>query len=410
MTQKSCCLFVMPRKSNAWHGAEAIWITVGGLAMAAERRFGNAWIITLDEIVRPAEIFSFPRVSNVNKKSSKLQRVKSFVPTLVSTFLKDILLWRTKSRYVLPEDVPWLGYDVQFVWQQHDFFEGPGRKLADSLNVPLITKVDAPLVWEARRWGVKRPIWGRLIERYAELKAFNKSDYLACVSQEVAAKVISMGVKQSKVFVSPMGVDPANFNVPRDESLLDDLGLTNYTVIGWIGSFRKFHGVDTVVKAFAEVVNELKMVKLLLVGDGPARNEMEVLVAELGMQENVLFTGKVLFQQIPQYISLFDVAIVSAGNKQEFHYSPMKLREYMAAKKATIAPMAGEIPVKFNNQEHLLLYEVNNVADLAARINDLIVDSTLRQRVAEGGYEYVVKTSTWDHELNSMLTKDCSNC
>ncbi len=405
MTRKSCCLFVMPRKSNAWLGAEAIWITVGGLAMAAERRFGNAWIITLDEVVWPAEIFSFPRVSTVNKKPSKLQYVKRFVPTLFSTFLKDILLWRTKGSYVPPKNVPWHGYEVQFVWQQHDLFEGPGRKLANLLNVPLITKVDAPLVWEAKRWGVKRPLWGRLIEKYAELKAFNKSDYLACVSQEVSDKVISMGVDQRKVFVSPMGVDPANFDVSKDESLRNELGLSGYTVVGWIGSFRKFHGVDTVIKSFAEVVKELKMVKLLLVGDGPARNEMEALVAALGLQANVVFTGKVEFQYIPKYISLFDVAIVSAGNKKEFHYSPMKLREYMAAKKATIAPKAGEIPVKFSDQNHLLLYEVNDIADLAATIKDLVVESTLRQRIAECGYEYVVKTSTWDVEIEKMVLK-----
>jgi glycosyltransferase involved in cell wall biosynthesis len=403
MTQKSCCLFVMPRKSTAWQGAEAIWITVGGLAMAAERRFGNAWIITLDEIVRPAEIFGFPRAGFAKKKSGPHQYFKRFVPTLFSTFLKDILLWRTKSRYVAPENVPWQGYDVQFVWQQHDFFDGPGRMLADSLKVPLITKVDAPLVWEAKRWGVQRPLWGKLIEKYAELNAFNKSDYLACVSQDVADKVMSMGVDQRKVFVSPMGVDPADFDVSRDESLVKDLGLSGYTVIGWIGSFRKFHGVDTVVKAIAEVVKELKMVKLLLVGDGPARNEMEALVAALGLQSDVLFTGKIAFQQIPRHISLFDVAIVSAGNKLEFHYSPMKLREYMAAGKATIAPKAGEIPVKFSDHGHLLLYEVNDIADLAGKIKDLVTDNALRQRIAEGGYEYVVRTSTWDVEIERMV-------
>jgi glycosyltransferase involved in cell wall biosynthesis len=398
--KNSGVLFIMPRSSSAWNGAEALWITVAGWAAAAEHRFGTSWIITSDRISTPNEVASFP----LGGKKVSQSKGKAIVPRMLKTLVKDFLLWRKRNRKSY-ENAPWHDKKVLFVWEQHDLFAGPGLAIAKQLNVPFVLYVHAPAVWEASKWGVKRPVWGWLLERYFERRSLMRADVVACVSQEVALKVASMGIPESKIIISPMGVDPQRFNAVQGGSLKERLQLTNKFVVGWIGSFRGFHGLDSVVRAFASAAEKRPDMILLLVGDGGERPAIEKLVGELKLTNKVKFTGKINFPEIPAYVNLFDIAVVSAGSAESFHYSPLKLREYLISKKATIAPRAGEVPQAFTDGQHLLLYTVSDHNDLQQKMERLYADASLRKKLGEEGYLRIMETGTWDYQLQNVLTK-----
>ena len=82
-----------------------------------------------------------------------------------------------------------------------------GAPLALRHRCPLVSYVHAPQVWEAAQWGVRRPGWGRLVERYGERPQLVASDVVAVVSDEVAAQVARLGVDERRILVSPMAVD-----------------------------------------------------------------------------------------------------------------------------------------------------------------------------------------------------------
>lgn len=403
--KKSSALFIMPRSSTAWKGAEALWITVAGWAAAAERSFGEAWVLTTDRAARPAEVIHYPLSSKAATSPGSSKSKKYRIPLVLITAIKDFLLWREsrKSNHFQYTHT-WGDSRIGLVWEQHDFFPGPGKKIADKLGVPFVIYVHAPQVWESAKWGVKRPLWGRFLE-HLEAKALKKADIVACVSPEVAQKLAAMGVDPGKIMVSPMSVDPYLFkNIGDTSALKASLGIGDRLVIGWTGSFRSFHGLDLLVQAFAKVHAQYPQCCLLLVGDGFERADTERLVQEMGLQDAVVFAGRKSFAEIPACVSLFDIAIVSARTADGFHYSPLKLREYLAAGKATLAPRAGEIPQVFSDGQHLLLYEVGNTEDTAARIMQLVENPQLRQRLGQDGAAYVMSKGTWDYELEKVLT------
>jgi glycosyltransferase involved in cell wall biosynthesis len=181
--------------------------------------------------------------------------------------------------------------------------------------------------------------------------------------------------------------------------------LNDKFILGWTGSFRSFHGLDILINVFHKVYLQKNDVVLLLVGDGQEREPMENMVRELGLEKAVIFLGKKPFAEIPKFVSLFDIAIVSARSADDFHYSPLKLREYLAAGKPTLAPEAGEIPVMFSDNNHLLLYKVGNIQDSASKILRLIEDQNLRDRLSKNGANYILSNGTWDYEMDKALKK-----
>jgi glycosyltransferase involved in cell wall biosynthesis len=395
-------IFVMPRNSSAWNGAEALWITVAGWAAAAERVLGSSFVVTSDAIASHHEVINYPIGGKPRAKSS---RFSSLAPMVFKTLVKDILLWRRRNRKSYTH-APWNGSDVICVWEQHDMFRGPGRKIADTLGVPLVLYVHAPVVWESAKWGVWRPVWGWILEKYFETASLKKADLVACVSEEVAGKLRRMGVAENRIIVSPMSVDPHRFLESGDNSMLrKKLGVQDKFVFGWTGSFRGFHGLDKVVRAFAKVSSASGNVVLVLVGDGSERQSIEALAAELNITGKVVFAGKVPFVSIPSYVSLFDVAIVSAGRAEDFHYSPLKLREYLVAFRPTLVPLAGEIPKMFDDEKEVLTYRVGDLTDMQEKMERLLHDENLRKRLGENGHQKIMTRGTWEFELKKALHK-----
>ena len=201
----SSAMFVMPRRSTEWPNAPALWVTAAGWASAARDRYGAAWVITPDAVGLPEAALDFTRYATT---SASPHFGSSWLPVEARTALKDVLRWRTarqgSSRWI---PAPWAATSVEFVWQHHDLFHCAGETLARRHGCPLVSYVHAPQVWEAAKWGVRRPGWGSWLERHGERPQLLHSDVVACVSDEVAAEVVRLGVEERRILVSPMAVD-----------------------------------------------------------------------------------------------------------------------------------------------------------------------------------------------------------
>ena len=395
-------VFVVPRPRSAWKGAEAIWITISGWAMAAEKLLGTAIVFTSDQSFLPSEILKFSHTPEQSSAGSGRKKISSAVPLFLKILISDVHLFFNTRRTKSPGG-KLKHEEVSFVWEQHDLYPGVGRKLATKLKVPFILYVHAPVVWEASKWGVNRHLWGILLERM-EAKSLKGADCVAVVSEEVKKKVIQMGVKEEKIFISPMAVNPDFFSVSSKRTLIlrDKLGLREKFIVGWTGSFRKFHGLDLVITAFAIFSAKYPEARLLLVGEGALKSQMEELVEKLGISAKVIFFGKVDFSEIPEILSSFDIAVLGAPQGDDFHYSPLKLREYMVSGKAVVAPRVGEIP-DFFEPEELKFYEVGNIKSLSSALEFLKENVKEREKIARAGRNAVLRKNTWEKEVEKIL-------
>lgn len=403
---KRTSIFIVPRASTAWRGNEAGWITASGWAAAGQQLWGEALVGTADGVFTPQESMVFPRGSNEGKPTSgKISFVRKFIPEFLITAFKDWELKTSKPKvWPIENEKLVSGKQVMMVWERHDLFPGPGRKLADKFGVPFIISVEAPVIWESRKWGVKRPVWGRWLENHFEAKSLRSADLVSCVSEEVKKRVLELGVPQEKVIVSPNRVDSTIFypGVNGDEVALK-YNLHNKRVIGWTGSFRGFHGLDSVLLAFKKVHDKFTDAVLVLVGDGQVMEKTKRMVGELKLDQAVIFPGRQPFTRIPQFVANFHVALVSAASAEGFHYSPLKLREYLATGCPVIAPRAGNLPTLFKDGVDLLFYDTGNANDLAEKMIRLLGDSILHQSLAEQSKALFEKEGTWVHELKNVV-------
>lgn len=392
-------VFVVTRSTRGQTGPVGMWMMAAGWAGAGESIWGKAWLLTEEGVLGPTEARAL--ASRQGLTSSTSTSWKRRIPVVVKTAIKDgreMVRARRFARSLPPGE--WDNVeDLAFVWQRHDLFQTAGRALADRLGVPLVLCVDAPVVWEARRWGVRRPGWGWLLERFGENPLLRSADLVLAVSDEVAEQLSQRGVAPDRILVTPNGVDVHVFTPDADAgSVRARHGLKGRFVVGWIGGFHKFHGLDLAIDMAAQLRDEIPELTLLLVGDGVERQRLEERGAGLGL-DNVVFTGTVAHSEIPAHIAAMDAALVLSPGDGRFHYSPLKLREYMACAVPVIASRAGELADFITEGRDGLLVEPGSVDDLAAAVRTLHDSPDLRSKLGSEGREKMVEEGSWERQV-----------
>jgi glycosyltransferase involved in cell wall biosynthesis len=230
-----------------------------------------------------------------------------------------------------------------------------------------------------------------------------EADLVACVSDEVATEIRRFGVPSRRILVSPMSVDTARFSpAVSGAEVRQRYGLEGRFVLGWTGSFRKFHGLDLAIDAFAAARRHAPDAVLLLVGDGQERGAVERQVSDLGIRDAVVFTGGVSHNAIASHVAAMDAAFVVARAAESFHYSPLKLREYLMCGKPVIVPYAGEMARRFHDGEDCLMYTPGDVRELGAAMRRLLDDRPAAAHLAVKGRQ-IVECDTWDARLAEAL-------
>ena len=133
----------------------------------------------------------------------------------------------------------------------------------------------------------------------------------------------------------------------------------------------------------------------MMVGDGQERRRTQALAAELGLR-NVHFTGTVPYDEMPSYVRAMDVALLADDGEADYHYSPLKLREYMAAGVAVVAPRVEQIAEDLTDGVDSLLVAPGDAHDLSIAIDRLIGDDRLRGRLAGAARAKAERDWSWD--------------
>lgn len=395
-------IFVQSRSRPRGAGPFAPLLTASGWASASQNRWGDGWVVTRDGVLSAAQA----QASATSQNDEVTLGRSSRLPDVAVTLVKDI---RSAARCTFgrrhPGERPWAHRRVPFVWQRHDPFDTTGIRIASELSVPLVMAVHALHVDEAAGWGVQRPVWGRWMRQYGELRLINRADLISCVSEEVASLVRdALPGRATEVVVVANGIDRARFR--RDESAGAETRKRldippGAFVVGWHGSFRKFHGLDDLLRAYALARPQLPEARVLLVGHGSYRARLLALAEDLGIAGEVVSPGEVLFSEVPAYLSAMDAAVTLTDTPQHFHYSPLKLREYHSCGVPVIASRAGELQA-LRDREEALLVDTGDKASLASAMIDLSSDSGLRQRMVERGVALVARHS-WSAKLDELL-------
>jgi glycosyltransferase involved in cell wall biosynthesis len=287
------------------------------------------------------------------------------------------------------------------IYERYALFNAAGVLAGRLTGTPIILEVNDTVDVERVRQGKKLRMRG--LARRFERWIFRGATGLVCVSGFLRDQVAAAGVPPERIRVTPNAVDLVEFDLSRAEAarVRERLALGEGPVVGFVGSFAPWHRVDLLVDAFAALAGEFPGARLLLVGDGLCRREVEQRVEALGLRERVTFTGQVAHAEVAGFVAAMDVAVMPESN--EFG-SPMKVLEYLALSRATIGPEYGPLREILTHGENGLLFPPRDAAALAGCLRTLLSDPELRARLGKRGREGVESRHQWAHNVDIALS------
>lgn len=288
---------------------------------------------------------------------------------------------------------------IDFIYERYAIFAMAGARYAAKWSVPHILEVNyvaqSPLV--RKRSAVLRPL-AVVIDKWLFAKATALVVVSSCLKEHL---VKDYGVESHKVIVVPNAVDPDKFTVmSRDKALAAELGLGNGRVVGFVGGFYPWHGVDLLLKAYVLVADRFPETRLLLIGDGPEKQALAAEAARMGIEDKVVFTGTIAHEELPRYISLFSIGVLPDSNE---YGSPMKIFEYMALGKPVVGPDCGPLLDVITPEQQGLIFRRKNVQSLADCLCRSLSDESLAARMAASARNMVETERNWLNNARRSL-------
>ena len=180
--------------------------------------------------------------------------------------------------------------------------------------------------------------------RALETHVARRSDAVAVICQGLKTDLILRGIAEEKIMVSPNGVDLALFGEPPppDHDLATQLGLVGKDVIGFIGSFYDYEGLDDLIAAMPTLVAARREAHLLLVGGGPMDGALRAQAAQSAVTDRIHFIGRVPHQEVERYYTLVDIlAYPRKKMRLTDLVTPLKPLEAMAQRRLVAASDVG---------------------------------------------------------------------
>jgi glycosyltransferase involved in cell wall biosynthesis len=203
---------------------------------------------------------------------------------------------------------------------------------------------------------------------------------------------------------------PGRVEVVRSGPALDRLKLTDGNnkykkgrkfLAGYVGVIGEQEGLDLLLQAARILVDRRQDLQFAIVGGGTDLEKIKNLTAKMGLSDFVDFYGRVPDRDLVDILNTADVCVNPDKPTEMNNLSTMnKIMEYMALKKPIVQFDLKE--GRFSAREASQYAENNNVADFADKIEMLLDDPSLREKMGSFGYERVLNELSWEHESKKL--------
>jgi glycosyltransferase involved in cell wall biosynthesis len=210
--------------------------------------------------------------------------------------------------------------------------------------------------------------------------------------------VETYGLSPERITVVPNGADLERFHpaVRPDPEIRFPPGLA--PVVGFVGSFRRWHGTDLMVRMVRAVGAARPAAGFLLVGDGPEAPAVREALRPLGAR--VVMTGTVPHARVPGLTAGFDIGVLP---ETLVYASPLKVVEWMAAGKSVVAPGYAALADLVEEGKEALLFRPGDADDLVRCVLRLVDDPALRARLAAAAAGRAAGRLSWRENARRVL-------
>jgi len=288
-------------------------------------------------------------------------------------------------------------YKPDFIYERYNLFFPSGIWAKKRFRMPLILEINAPLYDERSKHD---SISLNKLAQWSESYVWRSADFVLPVTRVLANSVVSRKVDPNKIMVVPNGINRVRFSREIDTNeIIEKYGLEDKLILGFTGFIREWHRLDRVIDAIYQ--NDDKKWHLLIVGDGPARIELEKRVNILNMNDQITITGIVERESIVKYVSTFDIALQPDVVS---YASPLKLFEYLALGKAVLAPDKENIREILTDGADAILFDPDNDSDFTEKLLMLCNSESLRRNLSKEALVLIKgKELYWDANAKKIV-------
>jgi glycosyltransferase involved in cell wall biosynthesis len=283
------------------------------------------------------------------------------------------------------------------LYERYNLFLVAGAWLRRRYRIPYLLEVNAPLFRERQE---NDGLALARLAQWTERAAWRQADFVLPVTRVLGGMVAAEGVPKQRIAPIPNGINLASFSYgPAVQAAKRALGLEDRLVLGFTGFVRTWHRLDRVIEFLAR--EKERRFHLLVVGDGPAKQELVAQAAALGVSDCVQFTGVIARDHVASYIQAFDIALQPAATE---YASPLKLFEYMAMGCAIVAPAQPNILEVLTDGLNAALFDPSDAEAMCRAIGRLADDPLLRERLAQHARASIVEGRyTWLDNARRVL-------
>jgi len=268
-----------------------------------------------------------------------------------------------------------LVYEIRAFWEDAAVGNGTGR--------------EGSLRYRATRW--------------LETRAARRADAVAVICEGLRGDLIARGIPGDKLFVSPNGVDMALFGDPiaTDPAFARQIGLEGAEVIGFIGSFYDYEGLDDLIEAMPRLIARRPAAHLLLVGGGPMEAALKAQAATSAAAGRIHFTGRVPHREVERYYALVDVlAYPRKAMRLTELVTPLKPLEAMAQLKLVAASNVGGHRELIEDGVTGTLFAPDDPDALADALAGLLEDRAIWPQRRAAARAFVERERNWSSNIS----------
>lgn len=281
------------------------------------------------------------------------------------------------------------------IYERYSLWSFAALELARERGIPAILEVNSPLIEEQ---SLHRELVDRGAAEQVARRAFASASALVAVSRGVAEWLDEFPAARGRIHVIPNGVDPGRFPPARPEA-------ERPFTLGFVGSLKPWHGLGLLAEAFALLHRRDPRARLIVVGDGPERERLELDLAKRGVADATRLVGAVPPAVVPKWLARMDAGIAPYPLTSRFYFSPLKVLEYMAAGLPVVASRIGQIAELVGEGRSGILCPAGDAVALADAVDALRRDPALRARLGAAGREAARRRHSWDAVVRSILER-----
>lgn len=264
--------------------------------------------------------------------------------------------------------------------------------LARKLNIPLVFR-SIDILNQLVPHRMLRSVTSRM-----ERKVYSSADMILTLTPTLSDYVIKNGGDRSRTYPLPMPVDTTLFRPSADPShLRQKWGFDEEDeIVLFMGTLFEFSGLDSFIPEFSKIVQQVPNAKLLIVGDGPQRKKLDIIIGRLGLQRHITITGFQPYSTMPQYINLATLCIntfrLEGATRDIF---PGKTVQFLACGKGLLATALPGMMAMIPDERHGVTY-ARSTDEMVMKTISLLRSTQQLQQLQRNGLEYVMSVHSHD--------------